>query len=199
MMHLVFGTKGTGKTTLGRFLLLKNPLRRRLIIDPIGEHKGDLVVLSLRELINACEPDGRAHNAQTIVLRRFHDDENYDWPMWEFCQKLRGWRVLVDEVDRFCKPQFMMKPMEDLFNGQRHYDVDLICCSRRPAKIHNDLTSLADTLWLFRMVGVTDLQYVRETAGKQVSEKVKFLKDHAFLELTFPLQPWENTYSPITP
>ena len=55
----------------------------------------------------------------------------------------------------------------------------------------NDLTSLADTLWVFRMVGVTDLQYVRETAGKEVAEKVKYLKDHDFLEMTFPLQPWK--------
>ncbi len=180
MMTLILGMKRYGKSTLARYLVNKH--KRRLIIDPLAEHKGDLYTWSCVEFLNAFRT-GKAQRVRTLVHRPRRDRGNYNDTLFEMCCNLRGYGILIDEVDKFAKPTSVPTGFENLINYQGHLGLDIYAVARRAARIPRDVTALCDTLCVFKMKEPNDLKYMKSLTGHLQPEQLRRLPKFKYLEM----------------
>ncbi len=179
---LILGSVGMGKTTLARWFLASR--NRRIIVDPMAEHHGDLIASSLDEFLSLF--DQELPNPVSLVYRPLADADDYEPYLFDFLMDCRTWTIFIDEVDRFCNPHFIPREFRDLLNFRRHLDIDLILVARRPAAVHRDLSALADRVCIFHTHERRDLDYIRGSVGEEFSSKCANLTYHQYLEANFP-------------
>jgi len=93
------------------------------------------------------------------------DKSSFSMEQFDALQIEPGSLVVVDEADTICSPSSISSKLKWLINYGRHLDVDLICVSRRPARVSKDLTSLAEYTILFRVTGTHDKQALIQYTG----------------------------------
>ena len=182
---VILGRRGTGKTTrmvdLGKSAILE-AARRRPIVERwkrwLGLEEKRPVIVTLYDprgqidgtpLFRRLVPSGDLALQVRVVL----DIEGV-------ARSLPGTEVLLlDEVDLICGPSAGRdNPVLWAANYGRHSGLMLICTARRPARIHRDLTALADRIILYRLTEPRDLAYVREYCGAEMADRVARLGSH---------------------
>lgn len=175
---VVFGLKGSGKTTLTRRLLVDH--RRVLIVDPQREYRQVAVeVGSMQELADYLErTDGRWRIAY------FSTQLEQDFPL--LCAA--AWSIgnllfVVEEVDRFCEPAWIPQELFQIVNYGRHApagSVDYLAVSRRPADVHRALTSQAYEIYCFTIGEPRDVEYLSKLVARDFAEGLPALRPHHF-------------------
>lgn len=180
---LIFGKKGSGKTTLARKLVLAH--HRRIILDPMFEWTGGTVVRNFKD---ASEYLGKLRDRPTfsVILRTMEEEEELkmvalllygepDKPV------LPNTVILIDELDRLCGPNDLPEPMHRLANYGRHFGISFIGVARSPKRIHGDFRRAADIIHVGKMNEPADVDYLNEYTGKEFCDKARLLADYEFI------------------
>ncbi len=88
---------------------------------------------------------------------------------------------VIDEVDFFDSPASQAREFKKMIHYSRHYHIDIITTSRRPANISRDLTSQTDVFDIFRITEKRDLDYFY-ALNAELPEMIKALEPHHFIE-----------------
>jgi len=144
---VVLGLRGTGKSILVKYILSK--IHAHLVYDTLREHKG----------FNRYIPDHRQYSQAAT------DELNLLVNRIVIGTKLVR-LFIVEEANRFCppKPKPLPAAMLDLNDFCRHQRIAFGCVARRPTQLHSDLVELADYIFIFRLVGKNDYQYLESLA-----------------------------------
>jgi len=186
---VVFGRKGSGKTVKAAEYIAWAD-RPVVIVDTVGEFIGDYrhpgtgdvifhalpvkpehVPKALKEIFELMDLEAPAFPAQYVLsvqvrgergdlkgearLRAF-DDLCYQ--VYEVGNLI----FVVDELDQWCGPASLPGGLRNIINYGRHSQVDFLGLSRRPARVHRDVTANADTWHVFQTVEKRDLDYIRD-------------------------------------
>lgn len=91
---------------------------------------------------------------------------------------------IIDEANRFCpsKPARLPQAVADLNDWCRHspYKMGVGFVARRPVQLNQDLTELADYLFIFKLGGKSDIQYLNDLSDG-LGEVVKMLPNFHFV------------------
>jgi DNA helicase HerA-like ATPase len=90
----------------------------------------------------------------------------------------------LDEANRFCpaKPAPLPPQIADFNDQCRHYGIAGGYVARRPSQLNQDLTELADYLFIFRLTGKNDLKYLSDLVSG-LDDAVRSLRDHEFVKV----------------
>jgi len=114
-------------------------------------------------------------------------------------RKMREFHVfIVDEANRFypSKPHPLPYQAADYNDVCRHENKGFGFIARRPVQLNQDLTELADYLFVFRLTGANDVKYLNNLS-EGLGDAVKALEKYHFV-LVNPDKSFK-TYTPITP
>lgn len=90
-------------------------------------------------------------------------------------------KLLIDEADFVCSPQYQSNELKELINVGRHDGVDSLLIARMPQRLHTDARGNASTVFCFKLTDDSALGYVRSAIGKQAAEKIRTLEQYSFL------------------
>lgn len=184
-----FGRKGRGKTVLAsEYIALAD--RPVVAIDPMAEFVGPVrhpegnrllfegqavkpshVADALEEAFAMIEETGSMKPAEfvfSVYIKPegpdIHKKERIEilHRVLSVCFEVGNLIVVVDEADQYCSPSTIPASFSDIVNRGRHRQVDLIVLSRRPARVHRDITANADLWHVFQTVEARDLEYFSE-------------------------------------
>ena len=176
----LFGYKGSGKSTLAKF-----------IADSYGS--GCFYYDTLHEVLEPVKFDFY----QPVNRQAVDELEN----TVELIRKTKRYRMfIIDEANRFCKPKPVALPqgIADMNDWCRHpqYNLSVGYIARRPVQLNQDLTEIADYLFVFQLGGKNDIQYLNDLRDG-LGDAVKDLPRYHFAQV-YPDRTWE-VMSPISP
>jgi len=158
----IFGLKGSGKTVLMNYIL--SLFKNHLVVTP---HKEDYVGRN-RYLATYTQYSGAAIEEINLVINKV--------------VKLKKPTVFaIDEIGTWAPSMRPMpKGIADLCDNNRHYGIAFGCIDRRPTKINTNLVETADLLFLFRMTGKNDYQYL-ESIVEGLGDAVRSVPQYHFI------------------
>lgn len=181
--YVSLGLKGTGKSTLNNYIL--------------GAFKGSALYYdTLHEAPDSApydiyRPRDRYSVAELETIIKAIIPANLNaLPKYRL--------VVIDETNRFCpsKPAPLPPAIADLNDQCRHYLMTAGYIARRPSQLNQDLTELADYIFIFRLTGKNDIAYLNDTVtglgdAVQALGKYEFITvfpDRAF-KICAPIKP----------
>lgn len=174
----VFGLRGSGKSTLVNWIAT-NFDNKCLVYDTLHEVPEAAHYYSYppRDRYSVSELNDVI--AGVIAARRFD-------------------LFIIDEANRFCpsKPAPLPKGVTDLNDMCRHYGLGAGYVARRPVQLNQDLTELAEYIFIFHLVGKADISYLNDIAYG-LGDTVLAIPNFHFV-LVSPDRSYE-VYDPITP
>ncbi|MFC1846763.1 hypothetical protein ACFLYS_01725 [Chloroflexota bacterium] len=141
----IFGLRGGGKTNLAKHIL-KQYAGKALIYDTLHEYD-----------------DAPFDNFRPTDRQSVAELEN----ITRLVMKSRRYKLfIIDETNRYCpaKPKPLPQAVADLNDWQRHYGISTGYICRRPSQLNGDLTELAAYLFIFKLTGKNDIQYLNDIA-----------------------------------
>lgn len=186
---VVFGLKGSGKTSLVRTLLLHHP--RVLIVDPHREYGSVAVELSSSEQLTEYLEQTRGRWRIAYFNTHLEDDfELLCRAAWSIGNLL----FVIEEVDRFCNPGWISDSLFQIVNYGRHAPggelagsrpVDYLAVSRTPADVHRTLTRQAYEISCFTIAEPRDIDYLSRWVSRDFAEGLSSLPPfhHRFMDL----------------
>lgn len=176
-MTVIIGRKGFGKSTKARELVESEP--RRIIFDPMREYTDGVVVRSFEEAVEYLD---RVRDRDYSVILRTLDPED-ELRLIELAVHgepesplLPGVMLYVDEADRLCSPHRLPHGLFRAVNYGRHFGVSMIFVSRRPRRLHRDMTANADRIFVGKTQEPADLDYLAEFITRELSERAKAIE-----------------------
>lgn len=161
---VIFGRKGSGKTTLARRLLAHHS--RTLIVDPLREY-GEVAVQV------ASPPDLAEYVVSQARWRVAYHNEEMNREFEGLCRvamALGNCLFLIEEADWFCDPTSIPEELERLVKYGRHHDIITLVISRRPSEVHRLLTSQAYAIYCFTTQEPRDLEYLGRLVGREFAD-----------------------------
>ena len=142
----IFGLPDGGKSTLANFLLSKYG-SRAFVYDTLAEY-----------------PD---HPFDSYCPQDRYDSAELEGVIRAVMAKRTYSLVLIDEANRFCpsKPVPLPQAVADLNDWRAHYELAVGYIARRPVQLNQDLTELSHYLFIFRLRGKNDLQYLNDISA----------------------------------
>lgn len=186
---VIFGRKGSGKTTLARALLQHHS--RCLIVDPLREYGHDAVQVStLPELADYLE---RTRGRWRVAYFNDHIAHDFD-ALCASAYTLGDCLFVVEEADWFCDPAQMPEGFERVIKYGRHQRCHVLAMSRRPSEVHRMLTSQAYEIYCFAMHEPRDLEYLSKLVGHDYAEELPQLAPlhYRYQNLWDRTQPFED-------
>ena len=171
----IFGLPDSGKSTLANFILNQYG-KSAFVYDTLAEFAD--------EPYDSYIPKNRGSVTELEqVIRNVMKCRRY---------KL----VFIDELNRFCpsKPVPLPQAIADLNDWRAHYGIAFGGAARRPAQLNQDLTELAHYLFIFKLTGRNDIQYLNDLADG-LGDLVKTLPPYHFVALN-PGRSFQ-VYSPV--
>ena len=170
----IFGLPDSGKSTLANFIASRYGTAA-FIYDTLHEYPEtpfDCYVPKNRQSVTELE----------AVIRRVLASRRYSL-------------FLIDETNRFCpsKPAPLPPAVADLNDFRAHYELSVIYIARRPVQLNQDLTELAHYLFIFKLTGKNDIQYLNDLASG-LGDAVSTLKPYHFV-VVFP----DRTFAVFNP
>ena len=183
MVVIVFGRRGSGKSTLGKYLL-----RRRvrdqgsigIMVDTLLEHS-DLPLVDLGNVphllsagystvVRVAVPDDAAFSQ----LQRILADRSIDTPAVD---------LAIDEVSYWTKPNQTSPGLSALIRYGRHWRVDLLGIARRAAETSREFTSQVDRFYIYATHEPRDLAYFAEIMPADALDGLSKLKPFHYLDV----------------
>lgn len=164
---VILGLQGSGKTVLARFFL--KTIKNSIVYDVHHEYNG-----FNRYLAEHRQVDRRAKNDPGIIeLNTF---------VKIVVQESGNIRLFIlDEANRFCPNKYPLPAsILGLNDDNRHDRIAFGTVARRAAQLHTDLVELAHYMFIFRLAGKNDIQYLEDVAVG-LGETVKGLEDFHFV------------------
>lgn len=163
--------KASGKTIYSIFLL--KAVRKKILIDPTWQlgslgycvHFPDRIVPAFLEW-------------KSVVFQPKHMNLETWEECFSQCLKVTNYTLGIDEVDKFARPRwYITEYLNEIINRGRSQGIGLICNSRRPAMMHNDIRSNCDYVVCFHLHEERDVKYM--SSWMNVSEEsIKNLPDY---------------------
>jgi hypothetical protein len=154
----VVGRKASGKTIYTKFLL--KMIRRKVLIDPTWQFKdlGYIIhFLDKQRIVTAFK------EWHSVVFQPKHMTAEVYEECFSQCLQLSNYTLGVDEIDKFARPRwYITEYLHEVINRGRHQGIGLICNSRRPAMMHNDIRSNADYVVCFHLHEERDVKYMSD-------------------------------------
>jgi len=164
----IVGMKASGKTTVTKHYCKQLP--SLIFIDPTWQ-VGELgyVVHFPERIVPAFQKFKRV-----IYQPKRMDKETYQ-RVFETCLSLTNYTLGVDEIDKFARPRwYVCEELHEIINRGRAQGIGLICNTRRPHMIHNDIRSNSDHVICFKLHEERDRKYMAEWIGVD-SQEIKDL------------------------
>lgn len=165
----IFGQRGTGKSVLTKHLLASES--NSIVYDILKEHQGFNRYIPSHRQVKL--PD---HSRDPAILE-----------LNNFVNRIvigsRAIRLFIlEEANRYCppKPKPLPQSILDLNDFLRHQRISFGCVARRPVQLNSDITELAHYLFIFRLAGRNDIQYLEDIA-EGLGEAVKNLPEYHFI------------------
>jgi hypothetical protein len=186
-MHLpneiifVCGQRGSGKSYWTKKLVRSLP--RCIVFDSLGEYEADQRIYDLEEMVDFLIADQTNEKLFTIAYDTHLGAE--DFPL--FCRAIlaRGnVHLVIEELDLYCKPLSTDPEFLKLLKYGRHYGIQIIGVSRRPAEVSRDFTSQATRFITFGNREPRDIQYFRSVFGNE-ADRIKTLPQFHYLDINF--------------
>lgn len=172
---VVFGKRGSGKSTLAKKLVAD---RKRLVIyDSLGEYTDGVIFYDFESLLTFFD------KTKSKNFRVIYQPKN---PLEEFASicllvvSLEDVCFLVEEVDLYATPTKIDSEFANVIQRGRHFDIDIIGISQRPASVSRLITSQAKDIYTFKMTEPRDIDYLCFTCGADF-KVVKDLKPYFYL------------------
>jgi hypothetical protein len=172
----VAGRKGRGKSTFLRATVIDmaaNDLARFAVLDTTREWTAH----ELSKWTKHLAPAQRKNLAKNLRVC-----PGPSWPLEAFCDYVRASApcvAVVDEIDLFAPNHAgglqAGSGLHGFVNYGRHWNVGLLCASRRPARVHADIPALADRVVLFQLSSPRDLAWCEELGGESLARDVRTL------------------------
>lgn len=166
----VFGQKGSGKSEITKNHIIPYCPTPIFIYDRLSEYKDGVIYTDLdifvEDLIEEKNESG------VYIIRPDSDD------MEEAFLKMvrlyhRPCTLVVEEADMLCTTARINEDIEYFIKYGRHFDINLVFISRRPAEINRLMTSQSDFIITFRQTEGRDIDYLKKLSD--VGEKAKNL------------------------
>jgi cytidylate kinase len=176
MIKTIIGKKGSGKTTLTKHLVnyRSKPV---IIVDLFNQFHGQrfFEVPKLLDFII----EGGLTISRPVCISIF--DQADFAILCEVVIRHKDLLFVIDEVDFFDSPASQAREFKKMIHYSRHYGIDIITTSRRPANISRDLTSQTDIFSIFRITEKRDLDYFY-ALNAELPEQIKALQPHHYIE-----------------
>lgn len=187
-IYTVIGHKGFGKTAFTEKLaILTN--KPTIILDPrfqYEENKRRIVFTSVSKFISWIS---QKDNYKTFIKYKLElvvraiDIEDAE-ELAALIYKMKKITFVIDEIDMFFDTRTNKKSyFNKLVQYGRHFEIDIITTSRRPANISRNLTALTDIFYFSRLREPTDKKYIKDTAGAAAENIVMNLEKFSFLKI----------------
>ena len=158
----IFGLQGSGKSYLTSYILSKYP--RHMVYDIMDEFDGYNRYVPVKEFY----PDNLPE------FNRFYTE-------WFELNYSKLDLFMIDECNRIAPNMRPLTPaLLELNDQNRHMKVGLGVVARRPTQLNTDLVELAHILFIFRLQGKNDTQYLNDIAAG-LGDSVRTLTDHRFI------------------
>ncbi len=130
---LILGKRGSGKTTLAKFLYHKLNFPRTLILDCVGIWRG--------------------LGKNYILVNPQADDID---PILKKVMEKGNYFIFIDEADRY--PYSPM--LSEMVNLGRNWGIGYLAIARRTANIHKDFMANANWTFIFQTTQERDIQHI---------------------------------------
>lgn len=112
------------------------------------------------------DPD-KVYEAMTrlrkVIYQPMHQRVTDYKKVFKVASQSKNFTLVLDEVNKFARPRwYMCEEVEDIINRGRAQGISLICNTRRPALIHNDIRSNSNFVLTFCLYENNDLDYMSE-------------------------------------
>jgi len=166
-IRFVCGIRGRGKTCKARELVKAAP--RLLACDPMAEYDAlALEFADFREYLDTYHTRDRYR----VALVEPGWEEWFTALAWETAQDKRGLTVVLEEADMIARPGAESESFRHLCARGRHFNIDLVICSRRPAEVSRLATAMAAEFYVFQTQEPADLKYLASMIGGDAAELV---------------------------
>jgi len=164
---VIFGLRGTGKSTLVN-TILEVYGQKALYYDTVWEAP-DTMTYDIYRPKNRYAVDEYESVIKAIIPTNINQIPKYRL-------------FATDEANRFCpsKPAQLPSAVADLNDQCRHYLMTVIFIARRPSQLNQDLTELADYIFVFKLTGKNDLDYLKNLVTG-LDDAVRSLGEHEFV------------------
>lgn len=173
MIELVFGKRGSGKTTLAKKLL--NNYDNYIIIDQLNEYSG-LIFYDVDTLLDYYEREKKFN----CVFRPLNDVE---LELIFHIYKIGHITFFIEEIDMIATAYNMPADLKYILKYGRHYDISIVGICRRTQETNRLLTSQANSIWVSRMQENSDVAYFKKMGFDE--NQLRNLKDFEFINMKF--------------
>ena len=174
---IIFGRRGSGKTTLAKELV--NQEDRLIVFDTLSEYDGKGVLIT--DIFDLASYIKKNHTKNfRIIFCPLDLTNNFDY-ICEFIYLIGNLTFVIEEVDAFCSPFSNPIPFQKIIRYGRHKNISITTTTRRPAEMSRLLSSQANRIISFVQHEPRDIAYLKSIIGQE-AEKIKDLKDHQYLE-----------------
>ena len=143
----VFGLRGSGKSWFVKSVLETTP--DHLIYDPLKEHKG----YSRYTPTDRTDIEELSTFVEKVVIKgvRITEQNKTQFPTRRVGETWKPELFVIDECNRYVypKPSRLPKPVADLVDYGRHWNLSFGAVARRPVQFHTDLIELTDVVFSF--------------------------------------------------
>jgi hypothetical protein len=178
---VIFGRAGFGKTYLIKQLLPLMP-RPVFILDTMNEFSEGLIFTNAQSLLTFVKYGGR--NDSGVYILKSDDDADSDLFFHLFPTVKEPATIVVDEVSKFCNPNFINEDLKRIINYGRHWSQNLVMAARRSAEVHRDVTAQADVIVSFRQTERRDITKMSEVFNE--AERLPELEKGQFVVIGDP-------------
>lgn len=174
------GQRGSGKSYWTKKHLAQLP--RVLIYDSLSEYTADYEFQDIESLVDFLQTDQANGVFYSASLDTF--DES-DFPL--FCRAALACQdlyVVIEEIDLFTNPLSTPVELLRLLKYGRHWNLQIIGVSRRPAEVSRHFTAMTTRFVIFNQREPRDIAYFRSIIGEH-ADKIPLLTNNQFLDIDF--------------
>ncbi|MBA7519572.1 hypothetical protein ES705_11651 [subsurface metagenome] len=183
----ISGQRGSGKSYWTKRYLAKIP--RAIIYDALSEYDADKTFYDVEDLVDFLIADRARPSFFSVSLDSIYES---DFPV--FCRAAlacENVHIVIEEIDLFSSPTYTPPELLKLLKYGRHWGIQIIGISRRPAEVSRHFTANANRFVVFYQHEPRDLAYFRSIVGSE-ADKIQQLTDHQFLDIDFKSKTYET-------
>ena len=189
----VSGQRGSGKSTWVKRFAYSLP--RVVILDTLGEYSSDSRFYEVKGLVDFFIED----QSNPRLFRVSYDTHTPGLDFDLFCRSIlaRGnMYVIIEELDILATPFNCPVELAKIIKYGRHYNIQVVGVSRRPAEVSRLFTSQCSRYVIFQQREPSDIKYWRSVIGS-VADEIPNLPKYHFLDVDYSDVPSIERKSPI--